>query len=396
MAKPYRHVALIVETSKEYGRELLLGIGRYIQAHGPWSVFFAERGESDEEPEWLRDWEGDGIITRSRSAIMSKVAQARGVPVVNLAYHRDLDTDLDMPCVNCDHPATARIVAEHFQGNGFTQFGYCHADGQSWSEDRRDAFVAACGSNGHGVAVHDVPADSLGDDGDDWEQLVERLAGWVASLPKPCGIMAAYDVLGARLIDACRRIDVRVPEEVAVVGVDNDSLFCNISWPQLSSVDQNVEKIGFEAARLLASMFEGGAVGEGAGTILIPPKGLVTRASSDIFALDDRSIAAALQFIRDNADRRITVDEVSRQTSLSRRELERRFQQQLGTSPYKRIQQARIQRVGKLLVHTDDTLEAISEALEFSEAANMANLFKKLTGMSPGEYRKAHASGGSD
>ena len=389
MTKPYRHVALIVETSKAYGRDLLLGIGRYIQAHGPWSVYFAERGESDHEPEWLRDWDGDGIITRSSSASISQVALERGVPVVNLAYHREMDPDLRMPCVNCDHPATSRMIADHFKQNGFTQFGYCHATGMSWSEDRRDAFVEACAAGGHSTEVYDV--HSIFEERGDWELDVDRMSAWVRSLAKPCGIMASHDVVGARLIDACRRSGVRVPEEVAVVGVDNDALFCNLSWPQLSSVDQNVVKIGFEAARLLSSMFDGKGTRADRELILIPPKELVTRASSDILAFDDPNIAAALQFIRDNADRPITVEEVTRQTSLSRREIERRFRLQLGTSPYKRIQSARIRRVRRLLVHTDDTLESISEALGFSESANMANLFKRLTGMSPGEYRKFHA-----
>ena len=151
------HVALIIETSKQFGRELLLGIGRYVQAHGPWSVYFSERAESDFEPDWIRDWDGDGIITRSHSAELSRVAQQRGVAVVNVGYHRDISPDLDMPAINSDHHEMGRMVAEHFINRGFRHFGFCHAADATWSEDRRDAFVERCASAGSEVDVFELP-----------------------------------------------------------------------------------------------------------------------------------------------------------------------------------------------------------------------------------------------
>ncbi len=387
---PFPHVALIVETSKQYGRELLLGVGRYIQSHGPWSVYFTERGESDFEPDWIRDWQGDGIITRSVSAVASRLAQERGIAVVNLGYYRELDASLDMPCINCDHSATGRLVAEHFVKRGFTNFAFCDARDCSWSADRRDAFIGACREAGHEVEVLAIPPGSEGHGGD-WEEDQALLCSWVGSLPKPCAIMAAYDLFGSRIIDACRRNGTRVPEEVAVVGVDNDPLFCSVSWPPLSSVDQNVEEIGFQAASLLDSMMAGDPPPDGPQPILVPPGELVTRTSSEVFAFDDTNLATALQFIRDHARRPITVDEVALRASLSRRELERRFSRQLGTSPYKTIQRERIKRVVKLLTYTDYTLERISDTLGFSETSNMATLFKKTMGTSPGQFREKHS-----
>ena len=388
----FPHVALVIETSKQYGRELLRGIGRYVQSHGPWSVYFTERGESDSEPEWIRDWDGQGIITRSVTAKVSRVAQERGIAVVNLGYHRELAPAVEMPCINCDHAATGEMVAAHFRKRGFAHFAYCHAIGGKWSEDRRDAFVRSCEAAGAPVEVFDMRSSSEGQSGD-WEEDQERLSGWVSSLPKPCAVMAAYDLFGARIIDACRRSGIRVPEEVAVVGVDNDPLICSVSWPPLSSVDQNVEEIGFQAARLLSSMMAGGAKPAVDEPILVPPKELVLRTSSDIFAFDDPAIAGALQFIRDHSGRPISVDEVAERAELSRRDLERRFSRQLDSSPYKMIQQERIKRVIRLLTHTDYTLDRISDTLGFSETSNMASLFKKCTGLSPGQYRRRHADG---
>ena len=377
-----------VETSKQYGRDVLRGIGRYLQAHGPWSIYFTERGESDSEPEWIKNCDGDGIITRSCSATSSRLARERGIAVVNVSYHRDLAPDLDIPSVNCDHHEIGRMVAEHFINRGFCHFGFCHALGTKWSEDRRDAFIDRCRQHRHAVNVFELPPGSEGRDGD-WERDLALISSWIQPLPKPCGIMAACDLFGSRIIDACRRVGVRVPAEAAVVGVGNDPLFCTLSWPPLSSVDQNDVQIGYEAARLLASIMEGKPPPDSSSPILLPPKELVVRTSSDILASGDANVAVALLFIRDQASRPLAVDKVASSASLSRRELERRFRRQLGTSPYKEIQRARIQRVKNLLIHTDDTLENISEQLGFTETSNMATLFKNITGMSPGKYRKS-------
>jgi len=222
--KQYPQVAFIVETSKQFGRELLRGVGRYVKTHGPWSVYFTERAQSDFEPEWIGDWKGDGIITRSSSAQLSSKARERGIAVVNVSHFSDIESGLEMPCINCNQSATGRLVAKHFIEQGFHHFGFCHAEGAGWSDERRDAFVSTCENHGHEVSILKLPFSLTERDGD-WERDLSSISDWVASLPKPCAVMASYDLFGARIIDACRRTGIRVPEEIAVVGVDNDPLF---------------------------------------------------------------------------------------------------------------------------------------------------------------------------
>lgn len=392
--QPYPHVALFIETSKRYGRELIRGIGRYVSAHEPWSVYLTEREETNSEPDWLRTWNGSGIITRSENPVLAHEAMQRGIPVVNLGYWGNIPDDLKMPCVNCDHHATGQIVAEHFLHRGFKNFAYCGVKGPAWSEDRRDSFRDILSENK--IVLHLFEEDATFGDPmeEDWEPAQEQLGKWLVSLPKPVSIMAAYDVLGARVLDACQRAKIRVPEEVALVGVDNDPLFCSLTSPPMSSVDQNVERIGFEAAKLLNQMMEEKDQPAEPNLVLIQPQGIATRISSETTAVDDPHVANALQFIRQQSNHPISVDEVATQVHLSRRELERRFRKSLAISPYKEIQRARIKRVTTMLLNTDYTLETISEILEFSEAANMAALFKKITGSSPGDFRRANRQRG--
>ncbi|MEM9238271.1 MAG: hypothetical protein AAGB14_15980, partial [Verrucomicrobiota bacterium] len=135
-------MSLHIETSKQHGRDLLLGIGRFLETHGPWSVSLSERGQIDISPDWIRGWNGDGIITRSTSREMMDLAHERGIPLVNVSYHGNLDPTLKIPCVNADQAATGRMVAEHFERRGFVHFGFVHAEGARWSEERRDAFIS--------------------------------------------------------------------------------------------------------------------------------------------------------------------------------------------------------------------------------------------------------------
>jgi len=343
------HVALHIETSKQHGRGLVMGIGKYLETHGPWSVSLSERGQMDLNPDWIKDWDGDGIITRNSSPEMIRIAKERNIPLVHVSYFGNLDPSLNTPCVNADQAATGRLVAKHFERRGFVHYGFIHAEGQKWSEERRDAFAEALGPIALSMDLFNLEPDHQ-EGGKQWEADQQRLCDWVKELPTPCAIMATYDVFGARVLDACRRVGKSVPKEIAVVGCDNDPLFCAISWPPLSSAEQNVGKIGYEAARILDELMRNDLAFHRQWPLLIEPNKVITRTSSEIFAFDDPKTADALRFIRDHACRRITVDEVASFSNTSRRELERSFKRELQSSPYKEIQRARISKVSNLLL----------------------------------------------
>ena len=204
-------------------------------------------------------------------------------------------------------------------------------------------------------------------------------------LPKPAGVFAAYDIKGRQLLDACRDAGVAVPEEIAVVGVDNDELLCGLATPPLSSVIPNTRRTGYEAARLLDRMLQGEEVPpEGH---FIPPLGVHARQSTDILAVEDREIAAAMRFIREQACDGITVEDVLRAVPLSRRVLERRFRAVVGRTPHEEILRLRLDRVKQLLAETDLSLERISTLAGFAHPEYMSVAFKREIGVTPGCHR---------
>lgn len=366
------HVALFVESSIEYGRGVLRGIASYLHEHGPWSIFLEQRELGAALPAWIREWDGDGIITRSDDA---RIARS-GLPIVGL-YDRSEDR-LRLPMILNDNLAVGRMGARHLADRGFRHLAYYGVRRERWSELR----LAGAGEVAHAVkATFAVHAS-----GGPWEPSQERLKRWIASLPRPLGLVAANDLHGLRALDACRRAALAVPEEVAVVGADDDAEVCELSDPPLSSVTFHPERVGFEAAALLDRLMAGRAAP--AEPLLVPPLGVSARQSSDILAIDDAEVARALHFIRRHAFEGITVDEVLAEVPLSRRVLEHRFRRRLGRTPKEEIQRLRFEEAKSLLATTDLPLARISERLGFHQPAYLSAAFRREAGKTPSAYRR--------
>jgi LacI family transcriptional regulator len=363
------HVALIIESSIEYGRGVLRGIARWLREHGPWSIFLEQRELGAALPDWIREWDGDGIITRSDDPRIVR----SGIPTVGL-YDR-VEDRLRLPMILNDNFAVGRMAAQHLADRGFRHLAYYGVRGERWSELRLDGVRSAARTT---VAVH--PS------GGKWEASQERLKRWILGLPRPLGLVAANDIHGLRALDACRRAGRAVPEEVAVVGADDDAELCELSDPPLSSVTFNPERVGFEAAGLLDRlMARRGGSGK---PLLVPPLGVSARQSSDILAIDDADVAKAIHYIRRHAFEGITVEDVLREVPLSRRALEHRFRRRLGRTPKQEIQRLRLEQARSLLASTGLPLARISERLGFHQPAYLSAVFRKETGLSPASYRK--------
>ena len=374
------HVALLVETSRTYGRDILRGVNRWIQEHGPWSVFLELRGLDSSVPRWLRSWEGDGILSRTGSAGMDKAIAATGLPAVEL---RASKLPHDRPFVGVDNHHLGQLVAEHLTDNGFTSFAVFDLDTETYFEERRDGFIRFV--EGLGRSCHVYHAGRGGERPTDWEQHQAAVAGWVRTLPKPVGILACTDQLGFWLLDACRRAGVAVPEEVAVVGVENDETLCLSASPPLSSVEFDSQRLGYAAAGLLDRLMAGGQPPPE--PILLPPAGLIVRQSSDIVAIDDPQLAAAVRFIRENAARGATAADVLRLVPVSRRVLDRQMRAVLGRSIAEELARVRFAKVKQLLAETDLPLAAIAERAGFDYPQSMAESFKRRFGLTPGDFR---------
>ena len=375
-----RSVALLIETSKTYGRGLLRGISRYVHTHRPWSIFLEERGLDDPLPPWFRGWRGDGIILRSATIGVARAVRRRRVPAVYLGELRDTG----LPMLHSDDRAIARQAAEHLLERGFELFAYVGLHGVVWSDERLKHFTDRLREAGHDCDVYEFrPADA---EQRAWLSREKELSQWLRSLPKPAALMACYDVMGVRVLDACREARIAVPEQLAVIGADNDPLLCTLATPPLTSVAHNLDRIGYEAAALLDRLMDGGNPPEDVS--LIDPSGVVRRQSTDVLAIPDEKVAAALRYIREHACDGIDVDDVVHRVGMHRATLKRRFEKLLGRSPKAEIMRLQLDRVKQLLRETDFTLRRIADLAGFQHAEYMSVLFKRKEGKTPGEYRR--------
>jgi LacI family transcriptional regulator len=367
-----RSVALLIETSNAYARGLLQGVMAYVRRHEPWSIYLPELGRGDVPPRWR----GDGIIARIETREIARAVSRTGLPVVDVSAARHVRS---VPWLETDDVAIARAAAEHLLERGFRHLAFCGERRFNWSRWRAEEFRKLARERGVTVDVYESSGT------DPWAKEHGALLAWVKALPRPVGIMACYDIKAQQLLDVCREHGVAVPEEIAVIGVDNDPLLCGLTTPPLSSVIPNTHRTGYEAAALLDRIMSGERVqAEGH---FIPPIGVETRQSTDVLALADREIAAAVRFIREHACDGATIGDLLRVVPLSRRVMESRYRKATGRTPHQDLVRFRIDRVKQLLAETDHSLERIATLAGFDHPEYMSVAFKRETGTTPGKFR---------
>lgn len=380
-AQPRRpRVALIVETSLASGRDILRGIARYLRAHGPWSIYHEPRALEESVPPWLLEWQGDGIIARIQNRPIADAVVASGLPVVDVL---GLVPGLSVPLVHVDDRAVAQLGAEHLLERGYRHFGFCAVEGANWSDARQAGFEANVREAGFDCSICRLPPDTRGLT--NWEAQQDLLTDWVRSLTKPVGVMVCNDPRGQLVLEAARRAGAAVPEQVAVIGVDNDEPLCEISYPPLSSIRPDHDRVGYEGAALLDRMLRGEAAPEA--PVYIPPAGLVTRLSTDVLAIDDPHVATAVRFIREFACDGIGIEDVVAHVPLSRSTLQRRFRKALGHTVHDEILRVRLRRVHELLVDSELPLESVADKAGFAHRQYLGEIFKARTGYTLAQYR---------
>jgi LacI family transcriptional regulator len=389
-----RKVALLVETALGYGRGLLRGIARYARLHGPWA-FYLTPGDLLQALPKMEEWGGTGIIARVETPEVARAILATGLPVIALDLRQDQlspDNPLSQISEVCpDSPKAGRMAAEHLLAKGFEQFAFVAAPGDPlWSTRRRDGFIERLAEAGLPCDEYLLPRSPRERQ---WSREQPRMVRWLQSLPKPVGLMACDDDRGRQVLTACREADLQVPEDVAVIGVDNDEVLCDVSDPPLSSVALDTEKAGYEAAALLDGLMSGRV--RAPRRILVPPLFVVERRSTEVVALNDREVAMALRFIHDHAGQPISVKEVARDSQLSRRMLELRFRKAIGRTIHEEIQRVRLERAKRLLIETDLPMSDVAEAAGFAGASYFSKVFHCTMGYPPGDYR-ARTQAGAD
>jgi LacI family transcriptional regulator len=375
-------VALDVETSLNYGRQILDGVSRYIRANRPWSIYVEQHELGSDLPGLLKRWSGDGLITRQVTPESASLVRRRRLAAVDLG---DIHPHTGLFRIGSAHGAIGRMAATHLLERGYKTFACCAFTNEKWSQMRRDGFIAELGHAGFECSVYESPRAGL----QVWKQDQSRLVEWLRSLPKPLGIFCTNDLRGQHVLDACGRDNIAVPEQAAVIGVDNDELLCGLCNPPLSSVIPNPEQIGYEAAAWLDRLMRGEKppVQE----VEVPPQGVAVRQSTDMFAVSDPTIASALRFIRERACEGVTVQEILDHVAVSRSWLERNFRKLLSRSPQAEIRNVQVKRCKELLRTTTLSLEQIARLTGFEHPEYMNVVFKREVGETPGRYRNANA-----
>jgi LacI family transcriptional regulator len=374
-------VLLFVETSREFGRGLLHGIARYSRLHGPWRVYRWPGALDSSLPEW-KHLKIDGAVVRDVKAVEGLAHS--GLPVIFAQHNKE--SYAPFPAIITDSASIGRMAAEHFLDRGFQNFAYCGLDEFLWSRKRAAHFARRVEQAGFAVSLYDQPTPRTGRAA---RREQNRIADWLLALPRPVAVMCCNDDRALQVVEACKAAGLRVPDDAAVLGVDNDVLVCDLADPPISSIALDTETAGHEAARLLDHLMKGGQMtGQ---EIPVRPTHIVTRMSTDILAVTDPDVAAALRFIRCNPNRLIQVDNVVEATNVSRRVLEKRFKAILRRSVHQEIRRVRVNNIIPLLVGADMSITDIALHCGFDGVEHISRYFRKETGASLRDYRRQHA-----
>lgn len=371
--------------SRELDRGVRRGILEYARTQSTWTIYeeppgylreltFSERLSS------LRDWQAQGAIVPPHRAAEMK---ALGLPtVIAIGAH---DAGIDMCRLVCADEEIGRLGAAALLGLGLHHFAYSGLVGLDFSRRRELGFRTRMEESDLPLHTYS-PAPPTARKS--WHAEREQVAGWLRSLPKPIGIMACNDHWAAMLAETCRVADIGVPNEVAILGVDNDAEICENANPPLSSIALATEQGGFEAAALLDELMTGGRATSH--TLHLGPIEVVARGSTDALAVTDPAVERTLRFIRENANRDIRVADLPVASGISRRALQDRFRQYLSRTPLEEIHRCRVERIARLLVETDMTVREIAAASGFDLDAHVSRFFSRHTGATPLEYRRKY------
>lgn len=376
-------VILLIPAFQEYDRAIRRGIIEYAKTHGPWTFY-------EEAPEYLwaltprqrlrnmRVWNATGILVG-----YGRYAAVRSLrlPTVVAMGTRHLDEN-HFQIVTADREI-GQMGARTLLGLGLRHFAYCGLGGMRFSDDRSAGFRQGIEDVGYSV---DFYSSTLRNPADYWNKETKQLANWLAALPKPAGLMACNDDRARMLLEICRTQNIHVPDEIAVLGVDNDEQVCKSAHPPLSSIALSAERGGFEAAALLASLMKGEL--PAVRVVTISPTHIVTRQSTDVLAIKDPVMVRSLRFIRENSNRNLLVADLAKAAGVSRRALQDLFQRFLDRTPMDEIHRCRTERISRLLVETNMTVGQIGEISGFEVDAHVARFFSRQTGMTPLAYRR--------
>lgn len=383
-------VALISPASVPWIARCLAGVRGYAREHGGWHLFSspptqAGTGESGLTLRSLSGWKGDAVILVANNARELRDAGALRLPVVNLAGGaRDSG---GIPRVMVDHFLAGRLAADHLLGRGLKHLAFCGWRDLWYSERRQQGFEQRAAESG--VACHLFLRTVREESALDWPRRIAGLVKWLQSLPRPCGVFAVHDYRAQFILEACQGAGLRIPDDIAVIGMDNDETICEHSVPTLTSVSRNSERVGREAAALLHRLMQGER--PPADDVLIAPEGVVARQSTDMLYHMDPVVRRAVAYMQENLRMSFNVAALAEILGVSKRTLEMRFKDSVASSPHAYFTQVRVQRAQALMqLPQRRPLDQIAAECGFGTGATFYASFQRVTGQTPASFRKKH------
>jgi LacI family transcriptional regulator len=386
VARVYK-ITLIIDLSGTPGRNLMRGIARYARLYGPWQLnhFWGDFYESSpKKADFLANLKknlrnSDGVIMREPYAV--DFIKDLEIPAIIASAIRDAEVPTK-PTILTNSRTIGKMGADYFIQKGFKNLAFCGLKKMLWSEHRQNYFEDTSRKAGLEIFKYSFTYPHRESSRDAKLNLIAR---WIRRLPKPVGIMSCNDLCGKFIVDSCRGNSIAVPQEVAVLGVDNDDILCDLTYPPLSSIELNTERGGFEAAALLDKIIKGVEVDTK--TIVIEPVGVQERQSTDIVAFDDKIVSDVLSFIKNNAQRPLQVVDILNEFNISRRSLYTKFNNSVGTGVYEQIRKIRVEKICKMLVETNKSVKEIAFEFGFHSVDHIARFFRKEKGITPTQYR---------
>lgn len=377
-------LTLAFNANKIFDRQVIEGIGEYLQvAQCDWDIFIDEDFRSPLDT--LQNWHGDGMIADMDNPALEQAATQLDIPVVGIGgSYRNPDHYPDMPYVATDNHKLLALAFDHLRSKGLQEFAFYSLPSNPaarWADEREQAFREMVSKDGFRVRVFQGEPTTA----NSWEHSKERLEQWLKDLPKPVGIIAVTDSRARHLLQSCDHMNIRVPDEVAIIGIDNEDMARFLNRVSLSSVEQGCKRMGYEAARMLHRLLTDKPVPKE--PRVIEPTGVFGRQSTDYRALSDPYVIQAMHFIRHNACQGIKVGQVVDYVGISRTNLEARFSSELGCSMHEQLHMTKFNRARSLIHSTDLSFEEVARSCGYPSVQYMYTVFRKNLQTTPREYR---------
>lgn len=372
-----RRVAILIGLNTEHGRGVMRGLCAYARPARSW--VFRIREASPAAVKAATAWNAHGIVAEPFGQEVIDLLRGQAAPVVAVSSR----SRGQLPSVTVDNEAVGRMAAEHFLQRGYRHFAFFGARAAAYSEGREAGYREVLSQQGLGCAS--LYGAEIQGPRARWELAAKTVGRWLASLPKPVAVFASHDEKALLLSETCREYGLAVPEEVALLGVDDDELACEQACPTLSSIKLPTQVMGFEVAKMLDVLMAGA---DRAKDLLVQPVGVEARQSTDILAIADAEVSTAMRFINDHAADRITIAQVVKATGVCRRVLERRFRSVLGRTLLQEVHRVRLERAKELLAKTAMSVPKVARSSGFRDNYHLWSVFRQKLSTTPADYRK--------